>query len=233
MSAAKCYVMPVRYQCSADCPFCITKAYAPARMREALRPDARFERSLAEVAERRVFEVTGGGEPTLNPHLGTIIRRIRTVAGNPTVKLYTNGAHLVDVRGIDELNISRAAAGDEENSAAMRFRSEPQPLRTVVAHWRGLGVERVRLSVALTRGAVDSPAKLRALIDDTSDIVDAYVVRPLYPGSPLMDSLYVEPFKDFSDERVEFDLSSCALRPNVILGSNGRLYQDFALTEVL
>lgn len=229
----KCYVIPVRYQCSADCPFCITKAYAPLDAREALRPDTVFENSLAQVADRATFEVTGGGEPTLNPHLGSIIARVRAVAGNPFVKLYTNGAHLAKIYGVDELNVSRMAAADDENARAMRFRKRPPALRTIVAHWRTLGVKRIRLSVALTRNWIDSPDKLSAFIADTSPFVDSYVVRPLYPGSPLMKSLYVEPFNDFDDDRVQFDLESCALRPNVILASDGRLYKDFALTHAL
>lgn len=230
--SVKCYVIPIRYRCSAECPFCITKSYRPAEIREALRPDQTFGQSVASAgaAGAHVFEFTGGGEPTLNRHLDALIRAVRSGVSQSRVKLYTNGAHLVQVSGVDEVNISRAALGDSANASAMKFRKPPPPLVDMVAHWRERGATRVRLSVALTRGGIDTPGKLYELVEHTHDFVDAYVVRPLYPGTQLMTALYVRPFIDFAHPTVELDLESCASRPNLVLGSDGRLYEDFALS---
>lgn len=230
----KCYVIPVRYQCSAACPFCITKSYSPAKIRETLRLDAAFYRSVSFIRDAgvRVYEFTGGGEPTLNRHLADLVAAVRASAPTAYVKLYTNGGQLPRISSIDEVNISRAVLDDVANATAMRFRRPPPSLVEIVSHWRARGVGRIRLSVPLTRDGVASPQDLRRLVDGTDTLVDGYVVRPMYPGTPNVESLYAAPFA-FEHPKVELDLESCAMRPNLVLGSDGRLYEDFALSSLV
>ena len=51
---------------------------------------------------------------------------------------------------------------------------------------------KLRLSLALLKGAIDTKEKLDNFINNTSSYVDEYVVRTLYPDTPFRDALYVD-----------------------------------------
>ena len=102
--------------CQLQCPFCFLRSYSE-RPEPSLMPTAVVEAVAPYLAGLDSIDLTGWGEPLLNPHLFEIIDRIRTrFSGRLT--LTTNGALLdraaierIVAAGFDTICISMDAAG--------------------------------------------------------------------------------------------------------------------------
>ena len=228
---SKCYVVPTRLACNADCWFCSAKQYSIQSGVEVMPPDDRFQANLDVLgaAGIRRLELTGGGEPFLNTRLSDIISSIRIHSPVSYIKLYTNGSILRQIVPVDELNISRAHWNDSVNQAIMRFANHAVPtLETSVAFFRGLGCKRVRLSIALMRAGIESPEDLDEFVRRTGGFVDEYVVRPLYPITPSVDERYRD--FEYNSDRVVFDREACChVAEPLIWAADNKFYNDWSL----
>lgn len=105
------YVHPTRIKCNKACSFCISK--------QQINVDDSYPEFLDFIPPTTLgpiissttihkIEITGGGEPTLNPNLPYIISALKPA--NKTIKLYTNGILLVKLPKfvIDTITISRS-----------------------------------------------------------------------------------------------------------------------------
>jgi molybdenum cofactor biosynthesis enzyme MoaA len=229
-ASAKCYVLPVKSACNAHCKFCATISYGSHLKKELMLPNSGFDviaRKLGRAGVKR-YEITGGGEPTLNPHLATIVSKLRSEADASYIKLYTNGQRVPKVSSVDEVNISRVHWSDQINERFMKFRQPIKPIREIAAAYKSMGVFTVRLSVPLIEGAIDSVEKAMELIDITSPYIDRYVFRPLYDNTPDKDLQRID--FDIHHARAEVDRDACGdMRGNPIWAPDHRLYVNWTL----
>lgn len=182
----------VRQRCNARCAFCVEElrplsrgvALADQRATEAddERYFARLDATLAEVGRVvRSVSVTGG-EPSRDPSLPGILRR---VAALPWLRrtMTTNGSGLwlqregrpviehVVAAGLDHLNISRAHPDAAENARLMNMRGAPEDggglpddaLAAAIARAEAGGVA-VRLSCVLLAEGVADLAGVEAVL---------------------------------------------------------------------
>ena len=89
---------------------------------------------------------------------------------------------------------------------------------------------KLRLSIPLIKGAIDSKEKLNKLINLTDSYVDEYVVRTLYPKTPNLEELYVD--FNYNHEKVvierENDISNF---DGLILWSDNKFYNNWELNS--
>ena len=189
-AAGKLYIVPVATACNAACVFCATTTYAPPTNPEM----AAVERLLASagvVAQLGVnrFEITGGGEPSLHPSLGLLVRELRRRYPESRIKIYTNGSRVGQyLRYVDDVVISRCAVDPAENQELMRIAAGAGAL-LLVDSIRAITDARVRLSVPLLRGGIDSADRAVSMARQCIGLVDGLVLRPLYPATPGLDAL--------------------------------------------
>ncbi|MFE9188394.1 radical SAM protein [Micromonospora sp. NPDC007208] len=236
----KCYVIPVAKVCNAACVFCATEVYNPKNEIEVM-----DESNLAPIASTLVsagvtrFEVTGGGEPTLHPRLAGILASLQGTGA--MIKLYSNGARLPVGTHVDELNISRCSIDPEQNQQLMRLRQGSEDIRVVVGRARDHGFRRIRLSVPIIRGGVETLPDALSFMDYCGDIVDAIVFRPLYPATPDKTNrdplsgdtwlgLMPEFHKAGTTVEIEVDQEGCFRASQLILSSDLRLFKEWTLT---
>lgn len=228
----KCYIIPVEKLCNADCTICISKSRNYNCGHEMLEVNDNFCEKLQLLARRGIkkFEITGGGEPFLNPNLDKVIELIKYFIKDAYVKVYSNGNILKNVGSIDELCISVFHYDDILNNSFMRVKN-PVPLIEKLKFFRDINPNmKLRLSVPLHKGATDSECELDKLIDLTKDYVDEYVVRTLYPGCNDYEKGYVD--FDYSRENVVFErLNGLDDFDGVLLWSDGELYTDWSLNK--
>lgn len=242
-AAGKLYIVPVATACNAACVFCATTTYAPPTNPEM----AAVERLLASagvVAQLGVnrFEITGGGEPSLHPSLGLLVRELRRRYPESRIKIYTNGSRVGQyLRYVDDVVISRCAVDPAENQELMRIAGGSPGLSLLVDSIRAITDARVRLSVPLLRGGIDSADRAVSMARQCMGLVDGLVLRPLYPATPGLDAL--DPRIDlsllrkslesagFDDDYVEIDQWGCFRARSIILGADGKLYGDWRMTE--
>jgi pyruvate formate-lyase activating enzyme-like uncharacterized protein len=226
----KCYVVPISLACNADCTFCASKSYGLNKVREVMPLNSEFDSVLVRLMELGInrFEITGGGEPTLNPQLDHIIKYIRASSKSLFLKMYTNGQRIVEIEPIQELNISRVHWNDEINERYMKFRQPIVALRNIAVAYRNMGVHSIRLSVPLIKGAIDSSAKMLELVERTSGYIDRYVFRPLYLDTPpgQLDTVDVH----VEHPLIEIDRAACGHnRPNIIWAPDHKLYSSWRM----
>ena len=111
----KLYVFPTERKCNGKCNFCITKE-RNLKGKEFLELKD-LERALNNLEIDKI-EITGGGEPLLNPHISEIIE---ICSERAPVQLYTNGklAEKADLSKLNLLCISRAHYDNEQNKRIM------------------------------------------------------------------------------------------------------------------
>ena len=193
-------------QCNANCVFCSSKVRAKefSGLPELMTIDDGFEYTLKRLASRHVlrYELTGGGEPYLNNMLSQIVKRIKDEVPKSHIKLYTNGHILSLLEGLDELNISVAHWDLATNNKYFRIRSAMDIL-TILSFFSPERQYRLRLSVPMIRGAIDSREKADQFIAITSQYVDGYVFRPMFPFTPNRAKYDGE--LAYCDPRVEID----------------------------
>ena len=225
------YVIPVKYECNADCTFCITEEAklhpAFSAVKEWLTPESTeaFCQQFAKLKIKEV-EVTGGGEPFLNPKLQQILNHFKEAWPDLKVKIYTNGFLLKPLYGLDEVNISRAHDDTVKNNEIFRTK-HPIDLTRSIAFFRPL-TRTLRVQVPLLKGYIDTPEAAIALIE-RHPLVDQFVFRPLFSKVAREKDKYVQ----FSviHPRAKNDVTGdyCGDRP--VLASNGKLFWDWNYTR--
>lgn len=188
---SKCYIIPTQKSCNCDCTFCISKTRNYDKDEEFLSVDDRFIKNIYTLKKHGVtrFEITGGGEPFLNKNLDEIIFTIKRIIPNSYIKLYTNGNILKKVSGIDEIDISVVSNDIEINNKFMNGNNIE--LIDKLKFFKDNNIK-LRISLPLIKGAIDTKEKLDKFIEETNDYVSEYVVRTLYPKTPNIDNLYVD-----------------------------------------
>lgn len=228
----KCYVIPVEKVCNADCTICISKSRNYNSGHEFLEVNEDLIEKLQLLSRRGIkkFEITGGGEPFLNSRLDTIIRLIKYFVNDAYIKVYTNGNILKNIGNVDEIDISVFHYSDTLNNKFQRVKN-PVPLIEKLKFFRGNNPDmKIRLSIALIRGAIDSKEELERMIEVTQDYVDEYVVRTLYPGCPNYDELFVD--FEYENSKVVFErLNGLDNFDGILLWSDGNLYTDWSLEK--
>jgi MoaA/NifB/PqqE/SkfB family radical SAM enzyme len=197
------------------------------------------ELSLAGVKR---YEITGDGEPTLHPALNEIISTIRANS-NTYIKLYSNGRRLPHGAAVDELNISRAAFDAKQNQAIMRYRGASPSVEEIVESARAIGYTRIRLSVPIIKGGIDTLERALHFLNAVCDQVDGVVFRPLYPATP--ERIIRDPSVDTSKWEhfltaemlsrkpsctVEVDSEGCFRASQLILASDLEIYSNWSLS---
>jgi MoaA/NifB/PqqE/SkfB family radical SAM enzyme len=230
--ANKCYVVPIQKSCNCDCVFCISKSREYNKNQSILKCNNKFKDNIKRLKEMGVtrFEITGGGEPFLNDNLRVLVDTIKDIIPNSYIKLYTNGFILKEAGNIDELDISLVSDDDNVNKKYM-FNKVDVNLMDKLKYFRSIyPFIKLRLSVALLKGAIDTKEKLNNLINNTSCYVDEYVVRTLYPDTPFREALYVD--FEYRHKKVIFERDNCACCfDGIILWSDNEFYSNWELKE--
>jgi len=225
----KCYIVPTQKNCNCDCTFCISKTRNYDKDEEFLSVDDRFIENIYTLKKHGVtrFEITGGGEPFLNKKLDEIIFTIKRIIPNSYIKLYTNGNILKKVSNVDEINISVVSNNLEINNKFMKGNNIE--LIDKLKFFKDNNIK-LRISLPLIKGAIDTKEKLDKFIEETNDYVSEYVVRTLYPKTPNKDNLYVD--FDYENEKVIMEKDNdVADFEGVILWSDNEFYNNWNLNN--
>lgn len=93
---------PALKQCNFDCVYCELQGAKPVdAMREVVAVDdiiTALKEALVKFPDVDVITLTANGEPTLYPHLDTLIDRINALKGNHKLLILTNGATIVQAQ---------------------------------------------------------------------------------------------------------------------------------------
>lgn len=225
----KCYIIPTGNTCNCDCIFCISKTRDYKNKNNLLEVDDKFIENIYILKKHGVtkFEITGGGEPFINKKLQNIVITIKKIIPNSYIKLYTNGNILRKINGVDEIDISIVSKDIDTNNKFMNGNNIE--LMDKLKFFKEDSVK-LRLSIPLIKGAVDSKEKLDEFIEYTKDYVDEYVVRTLYPNTVDIDELYVD--FDYEHEKVIMERDNDIKEFNgIILWSDNKFYNSWDLKE--
>lgn len=228
----KCYVIPVQNKCNCNCVFCISKTRNYDKEQEFLKCDNKFKDNIKLLKKRgiRKFEITGGGEPFLNKNLKDIVNSIKDIIPDSYIKLYTNGFILKYAGNIDELDISVVSDDSEVNLKYMLNKSRLRLMEKLKYFRKVYPTIKIRLSVALIKGAIDSRNKLDTFIQTTNKYVDEYVVRTLYPHTPNREELFVD--FEYENEKVVMERENdVKCFDGLILWSDNEFYKNWYLKE--
>lgn len=228
----KCYIVPVQKSCNCDCVFCISKSRNYDKENEILKVDNNFIENIKLLKKREIkkFEITGGGEPLLNPNIESIVNIIKEIIPDSYIKIYTNGFIFKTISGIDEVNISLVCNNDVINNLFMNPKNDNSFIKRITYYRKNYPLSKLRLSIPLIKGGVDNIDKLNKLIADTSCFVDEYVVRTLYPHSLIYEYGYVE--FPIEDKRVIYEKDNDVSDfDGLILWSDNHFYKDFNLDK--
>ena len=89
---------------------------------------------------------------------------------------------------------------------------------------------KIRLSIPLIKGGIDSASKLDSFINKTSGKVDEYVVRTLYPHTVDLEKLYVD--FEYSKGNVIFEReNNLDTFSGLILWTDSNLYSNWDLVN--
>lgn len=168
----KIYVIPSEV-CDADCRVCISRLREP----HGVFIDAgELEKALDRLERIDRIEITGGGEPTLNPQIRELIEVC--ASKQEDVKMYTHGAHLKTVRGLErlkELCVSAAHYNPADNERLMGL----NPDLNFLKEWPG----RKKFSLLLQRGGIDDVGGLKNYLGWAKGFVGKVVIRQLFEES--------------------------------------------------
>jgi molybdenum cofactor biosynthesis enzyme MoaA len=239
----KLYVNPVSYACPAKCKFCITKYRREGRGNEMLKVAKLREALCGKHFEK--IEITGGGEPTLHPKIGEIIKICAKHA--PTI-MYTNGNQkpTYELRLLSELCISRVHHNDAQNRRIMGISYKMDGLRSI-------GVP-IKLSLMVHQSGIADPKKLFEYLTWAEKFADKVVVRQLFEHAEqsyldyykkeyvstedLAKKMHIKTdsfrpdeniFFHYGEMSVELERRSCACEnTNPVLYANGELKDGWA-----
>lgn len=223
----KCYIIPTQNLCNSNCIFCISKTRNYDKEQEFLKVDNKFLENIYTLKRHGIkrFEITGGGEPFLNNSLESIVLTIKRIIPNSYIKLYTNGNVLKKITGVDEIDISVVSNDNLINNKFMNGNNIE--LIDKLKFFKEKNVK-LRLSIPLIKGAIDSGEKLDNLIKETNDYVDEYVVRTLYPNTKNINELYID--FDYKDEKVVMEKDNDVKEFNgIILWADNNFYNSWNL----
>lgn len=180
------YLIPVKRVCNSDCVFCFMKQKVVNNLPEFINIE-----NLEKVVQNLHYdevEITGGGEPTLHKKINDIIQTVKK--SNVKIKLYTNGFKLVDLKNVDELNISRISHISEVNTLFYKSNSQNDLIDTL-KFYRDK-VKFIRLQTILIKGGTDTEEKFLEMIEKTENLIDCYMYRTLFTKCDLQKDLFVE-----------------------------------------
>lgn len=228
----KCYIIPVQNTCNCDCTFCISKSRNYDKKEELLKVDDKFIENIQLLKRRNIkkFEITGGGEPLIHPDIELIVSIIKKVIPDSYIKLYTNGFILKTIEGIDEVNLSIVSNNDEINALFMNPKNNIPFNQRIMYFRENYPSSKLRLSIPLIKGGIDNIEKLDALIKNTTQIIDEYVVRTLYPHSLIYNDSYVE--FPINNKKVIYEKDNDVSDfDGLILWSDNEFYKEFNLDK--
>lgn len=227
------YIHPTKNICNANCKFCITKDQFKYNKKfntlpDFLIPSSIFAESLMKVKDRvREIEITGGGEPSMNIHLYTLIDIIRKGLPNVYIKIYTNGLNGLYFGDVDELNVSRVHWDDGKNKEIMGI---PElnlynKLKTIKNCYF-----KTRLQIPLIKGYIDSPNSALEWVNKWEFCVDKFMFRELFNKCNKIKDLFV-PMIDIKHDIIKLDTTGdyCDLMP--IIATDGKLYKNWNFEE--
>jgi molybdenum cofactor biosynthesis enzyme MoaA len=227
----KVYVIPIQNDCNCNCQFCISKVRNYQKESSIMKADINFLTCLELIKKLEVkkIEITGGGEPTLNDNLQSIIDLFKIHLPKSYIKLYTNGRLEMPLHNLDEINISIADINDINNKEIMGYK-DTKKLLDIIKFYRSL-TPKLRLSIPIIKGAIDNEQKMKTLVDKTQKYIDEYVVRTLYDGTYDISSWYAD--FNIADPRVimEKDNCLCDFNNKLIMWSDNRLYTNWDLND--
>ena len=228
----KCYIIPVQNTCTCDCTFCISKSRNYDKKDEFLKVDNKFIENIQLLKKRNIrkFEITGGGEPLIHPDFEVIVSTIKRIIPDSYIKIYTNEFILKTIEGIDEVNLSLVSNNDEINNTFMNPKNNIPFNQRIMYFRKNYPLSKLRLSIPLIKGGIDNIEKLDALIKNTNQIVDEYVVRTLYPHSLIYNDSYVE--FPINNKKVIYEKDNDVSDfDGLILWSDNKFYKDFNLDK--
>jgi molybdenum cofactor biosynthesis enzyme MoaA len=227
----KVYVVPVQDNCNCNCTFCISKTRGYNKHPSIMQMDDCFFRSLETLKSLNIkkVEITGGGEPTIHKDLQVIINYLRDYLKGCYIKLYTNGRLEVPIQNVDEINISMAHIDDDINKQIMRYNDSKKALEIIKFYKQY--TDRLRLSIPIISGAIDSTKKMNALIASTKQYITEYVVRTLYDGTLDIEKNYADFDINNPIVRMEKDNCLCDFKDRLIMWSDNHLYTNWDLGE--
>ncbi|MEG0995134.1 MAG: radical SAM protein, partial [Bacilli bacterium] len=229
----KCYVIPIQSQCNNNCLFCISKSREYNKECSILEINNQFIDNLYLLKKRKItkFEITGGGEPLLHKHLDVIVNTIKKIIPDAYIKIYTNGNILKNLGNIDELDISVVHYNLTINNYFMGSNCLID-IEDKLKYYKNIyPFIKIRLSIPIIKGAIDTPEKLQTFINKTNAYVDEYVVRSLYPNTPNYNDLYSDFI--FDNEKVVLEKDNdVSFFNGLILWSDNKLYQNWQLNNL-
>lgn len=223
----KCYIIPTQKTCNCDCMFCISKIRNYDKDTEFLKVNDDFIKNIYTLKKHNItrFEITGGGEPFLNRNLEEIVFTIKKIIPNSYIKIYTNGNILKKIPGIDEIDIS--VVSDDININNKFMNGNNIELIDKLKFFKDENIK-LRLSIPLIKGAIDTKEKLDKLINKTKDYVSEYVIRTLYPNTPSIEKMYVD--FDYQNEKVIMEKDNDVKEfDGLILWSDNKFYNNWNL----
>ena len=223
----KCYIIPTQKYCNCNCTFCISKTRNYDKKEEFLSVDDKFIENIYTLKKHNItrFEITGGGEPFLNKNLDEIVLTIKRIIPESHIKLYTNGNILKKISKVDEIDISIVSDNLDINNKFMNGNNIE--LMDKIKFFKDNNTK-LRLSIPLINGGIDTKEKLKKLIEKTDKYVDEYVVRTLYPKTLGIDNLYID--FDYEDEKVIMEKDNDINEFNgLILWSDNKFYNNWDL----
>lgn len=225
----KCYIIPTQKTCNSNCIFCISNTRKYDKENEFLEVDDNFIKNIYDLKKHGIkrFEITGGGEPMLNNNLNLITHTIKKIISDSYIKLYTNGNILKKINNIDEINISVVSDKLEINNKFMN--GNDIELIDKIKFFKEEDIK-LRLSIPLIKGAIDSKEKLDNFITNTEMYIDEYVVRTLYPGTKNINNLYVD--IDYKRDKVIVEKDNYIKEfKDIILWSDNKFYNSWDLNN--
>jgi len=227
----KVYVVPVQDHCNCNCTFCISKTRSYNKRPSMMQMDDSFFRNLELLKSLNIkkVEITGGGEPTIHKELQVIIDYLREYLKGCYIKLYTNGRLEVPIQNVNEINISLAHLDDDINKQIMRYTDSKRIFEIIKFYKRY--TNRLRLSIPIISGAIDSEKKMRELIDSTKQYITEYVVRTLYDGTFDIEKNYADFNINNPIVKMEKDNCLCEFNDRLIMWSDNHIYTSWNLDE--
>lgn len=227
----KVYIIPVQDACNCNCNFCISKSRNYEKQDNYMSIDNNFFNSLEILRSLNIkkVEITGGGEPLIHSDIQLIINYIREYLSDCYIKIYTNGRLEVPVINVDEINISLADVDDANNMLIMGYKDCKKNM-DIIKFYRNFS-SKVRLSIPIIKGAIDSEATMMELIEKTDMHVDEYVLRTLYNGTPNIEDMYADFNINHKKVIVERNNCLCDFKNRLIMWSDNKLYDNWDLNK--
>jgi len=229
LSSPKCYIIPTQKTCNCNCIFCISNTRKYDKEKEYLEVNENFIKNIYNLKKHGIkrFEITGGGEPMLNNNLSLISQTIKKIIPDSYIKLYTNGNILKRINNIDEINISIVSDNLNINNKFMNGNNIE--LIDKLKFFKDKNIK-LRLSIPLIKGSIDTKEKLDYLINKSENYVDEYVVRTLYPGTKYRNNLYID--FDYNRDKVIVEKDNDVKQfKDIILWSDNKFYNSWNLNN--